>query len=121
MACPLDVEGGRREVGAEVDAPHGIDFVQAAYPNCRLAKLLFELLPLFLSQSFKFLWAQRLSRTIGVVSLVVDNQNVFLATKLLKHAATEGGVALWTSLDYTSGAAVVLRLKEVPIGDLEFA
>jgi hypothetical protein len=56
-----------------------------------------------------------------MVRFVVDDQDVLLVAQLFEHPAAEGGVAFHAPLHHTSGAAVILRLEEMPVRDLELA
>ncbi len=73
VAAAFDVEGRRRKIGAEVDAPHSVDAIQPAHPDGRLLPLGDLLCRKLFSH---LLWQRR--RPIGVVGFIVDDQDVLL-------------------------------------------
>jgi hypothetical protein len=56
-----------------------------------------------------------------MVGFVVDDQDILLITQLFEHAAAKGGISFYTPLHNTSGAAVVLRLEQMPVGDFKLS
>src|SRR5579883_1591023 len=96
VAGALDVEGRAGEIGAEVDAPHVVNVIQAAAPN----RGFFPLRDLDRRKLRLHLFRER-RWTIRRAGLAAHHQDVLLAGDLLQNPAAEGGIAFNLPLDPT--------------------
>src|SRR5579872_349954 len=96
-----------RQVDAKVHATHPVDLVETIYPDGRLVKELFGLL--LLAELLRLLLFGRWARNaVRMVRLVVEDENIALASEPFEHALDQGRVALDVA------RYLHLRLNELP-------
>src|SRR5579883_772547 len=96
VAGALDVEGRAGEIGAEVDAPHVVNVIQAAAQTVASSHSAISI-----AESCAFTSSGSDAGRYAGRGLAAHHQDVLLAGDLLQNPAAEGGIAFNLPLDPT--------------------